>query len=156
MSLAAFRSKLHLAHYGEKDQVWFPKWLARFAGGKPPTAGLLPVTEALVIEFSRSLLRSGTPAWQRLQGVRAVEAYRDLMMKQILGRLAAAEKDSGAAAGSPEIADQQRLIGVIDPSEPQIMQSMRKELTSDGSCDSFVFAGRPNCKHLERHRSRVF
>ena len=138
MSLAAFRSKLHLAHYGEKDQVWFPKWLARYATGKPLTAGLLPVTESLVIEFSRSLMKSGTPAWQRLQGVRAVEAYRDLVlnvsepdltqMKQILGRLAAAEKDSGAAAGSPEIADQQRLIGVIDPSEPQILQSMRKEL----------------------------
>ncbi len=83
-------------------------------------------------------MKSGTPAWQRLQGVRAVEAYRDLVlnvsepdltqMKQILGRLAAAEKDSGAAVGSPEIADQQRLIGVIDPSEPQILQSMRKEL----------------------------
>ena len=138
MSLAAFRSKMHLAHYGEKDQVWFPKWLARYAAGKPLTAGLLPVTEALVIEFSRSFKKSGTPAWQRLQGVRAVEAYRDLVlnvsepnlteMKQILGRLAAAEKDSGAAAGSPEIADQQRLIGVIDPSEPQILQSMRKEL----------------------------
>jgi len=27
-----------------------------------------------VIEFSRSLMKSGTPAWQRLQGVRAVEA----------------------------------------------------------------------------------
>ncbi len=138
MSLAAFRSKLHLAHYGENDQVWFPKWLARYAAGKPLTTGLLPVTESLVIEFSRSLMKSGTPAWQRLQGVRAVEAYRDLVlnvsepdlteMKQILGRLAAAEKDSGAAAGSPEISDQQRLIGVIDPSEPQILQSMRKEL----------------------------
>jgi len=138
MSLAAFRSKLHLAQYGEKDQIWFPKWLARYAAGKPLTAGLLPVTEALVIEFSRSLMRSGTPAWQRLQGVRAVEAYRDLVlkvsepnlteMKQILGRLAAAEKDSGVAAGSPEIADQQRLIGVINPSEPQILQLMRKEL----------------------------
>ena len=138
MSLAAFRSKLHLAQYGEKDQVWFPKWLARYAAGKPLTAGLLPVTESLVIEFSRSLMKSGTPAWQRLQGVRAVEAYRDLVlnasepdltaMKQILGRLAATEKDSGAAPGSPEIADQQRLIGVIDPKEPQILQSMRKEL----------------------------
>ena len=66
MSLAEFRSKLHLARYGEKDQVWFPKWLGRYAAGKQLTAGLLPVTEALVIET-----------------------------KQILGRLTAAEKDSG-------------------------------------------------------------
>ena len=143
MSLAAFRSKLHVAQYGEKDQVWFPKWLARYAAGKPLTAGLLPVTESLVIEFSRSLLKSGTPAWQRLQGIRAVEPYRNLVlnvsepdlteMKQILGRLAAAEKDSGAAAGSPEIADQQRLNGVIDPTEPQILQLMRRQENGGGS-----------------------
>ena len=80
MSLAAFRSQLHLAHYGEKDQVWFPKWLARYAAGKPLTVGLLPVTGSLVMEFSRSLMQSGTPAWRRLQGVRAVEAYRDLVL----------------------------------------------------------------------------
>lgn len=83
-------------------------------------------------------MRSGPPAWQRLQGVRAVEAYRDLelnvsqpdltQMKQILGRHAPAEKDSGAPVGSPEITDQQRLIGVIDPSDPQILQLIRKEL----------------------------
>lgn len=115
MSLAAFRSKLHLAHYGENDQVWFPKWLARYAAGKPLTTGLLPVTESLVTEFSRSLMKSGAPAWQRLQCVRAVEAYRNLVlnvsepdltaMKQILGRLAATEKDSVTAAGSPEITE---------------------------------------------------
>ena len=44
MSLAAFRSKLHLPQYREKDQVWFPKWLARYPAEKPLAAGLLPVT----------------------------------------------------------------------------------------------------------------
>jgi hypothetical protein len=29
------------------------------------------------VEFSRSLLERNVPAWQRLQAVRAVEAYRD-------------------------------------------------------------------------------
>ena len=138
MSLAMFRKKMHDAQYGKNDQAWFPKWLARYAAGKALNRGVLPVTEALIVEFSRSLLKSGTPAWQRLQGVRAVEAYRDLVLnvaepclkqiKQILGRLAAAERESGAASGSPGIADEKQLIGVIDPSEPQILQAMRKEL----------------------------
>ena len=48
MSEVAFRRKLHVAQYGEREQVWFPKWLARYAGEKPLTAGLLPVTEVLV------------------------------------------------------------------------------------------------------------
>jgi hypothetical protein len=34
----------------------------RYAAEKPLTAGLLPVTESLVIEFSRSLMKSGTLA----------------------------------------------------------------------------------------------
>jgi hypothetical protein len=138
MSLDEFRKKMHDAQFGKNDQVWFPKWLARYAAGKVLTKGVLPVTESLVIEFSKSLLKSGVPAWQRLQGVRAVEAYRDLVlgipepclkrMKQVLGRLAASEKDSGAGAGSPGINDEKHLIGLIDPSEPQIIQAMRKEM----------------------------
>ncbi len=134
MSLAIFRQRMHEASYGENDKKWFPKWLARYADGKTQDNGLLPVTEPLVVEFSKSLLKSGTPAWQRLQGVRAVEAYRDLVlgtsepclkeMKTILGRFAAAERESGG----PGIQDEQQIIGIIDPSEPALIQQMRKEL----------------------------
>jgi len=81
MSLALLRKKMHDAQYGKNDQAWFPKWLARYAAGKCQKNGLLPVTRELVIEFSKSLLKSGTPAWQRLHGVRAVEAYWDLVQK---------------------------------------------------------------------------
>ena len=80
MSLAKFRQRLHEASYGENDKKWFPKWLARYADGKTLNDGVLPITEALVVAFSKSLLNSGTPAWLRLQGVRAVEAYRDLVL----------------------------------------------------------------------------
>ena len=89
---------------------------------------MLPVTAALAVQFSKSLLNSGTPAWQRLQGVRAVEAYRDLVlgtsepclkeMKAILGRFAAAERESGG----PGVQDEQPIIGIIDPSEPALIQ----------------------------------
>jgi len=134
MSLAIFRQRMHEASYGENDKKWFPKWLARYADGKTQDNGLLPVTAPLVVEFSRSLLNSGTPAWQRLQGVRAVEAYRDLVlgslepclndMKTILGRFAAAEQNSGSVS----LRDEQQIVGIIDPSEPALVQQMRREL----------------------------
>ncbi len=136
MSLSQFRALISSASIGKNDQEWFPKWLARYAVGKELQNGRFPVTIPLVIEFSRSLLHSGTPAWQRLQGVRAVEAYRTLVLKaeqpdlfeikQVLGRLAAVERDS-TAAGSSDIPDKE-LIGTIDPSEPDIIQQMRREL----------------------------
>lgn len=69
MSLAVFRERIHQGPMAENDRNWFPKWVARYADGKSLTSGFLPVTLDLVVEFSRSLLKSGTPAWQRLQGV---------------------------------------------------------------------------------------
>lgn len=84
------------------------------------------------------MLESGTPAWQRLQGVRAVEAYRELVLgtsqpclknvKQKLGRQIALEKERGLASGAPGVSDEKKLIGIIDPSEPFIIQRVRKEL----------------------------
>jgi len=139
MSLSEFKRRLSDAAYGKNDKVWFPRWLGRYAAGKELSRGKLPVTEELVIEFSRSLLQSGTPAWQRLQGVRAVEAYRDLMLqtakpslthlKRTLDRLTAHEKESGVAAGTaPDDRDVASLVGEIDTSEPAAIQEMRREL----------------------------
>ena len=42
----------------------------------------VPVTQEAVISFCRSLLLKKVPAWQRLQGVRAIEAYRDLVLRK--------------------------------------------------------------------------
>jgi hypothetical protein len=134
MSLNTFRRRLQESSYGENDKKWFPRWMARYAEGKTPAKGFLPVTESLVVEFSRALLKSGTPAWQRLQGIRAVEAYRELVlgtsepclnhMKTVLGRIADGERNSG----SPSLKDEQQIAGIIDPSEPPLVQQMRREL----------------------------
>ena len=70
MSLITFRRRLHESTYGENDRKWFPRWLARYVEGKTQTNKVLPVTKPLIVEFSKSLLKSGTPALQRLQGVR--------------------------------------------------------------------------------------
>ena len=70
-----------LLNEGKNDKKWFPKWLRRYASTVSAVQGNLPVTEAEVIQSSRSLLDHGTPAWQRLQAVRAVDAYRNLVLQ---------------------------------------------------------------------------
>ena len=101
----------------------------------------MPVTLEKVKEFSRSLRDNGTPAWQRLQAVQAVEAYRDLVLKtdqpslaamrQTLQRRAAQERQEetveGVAASRPGTRDERHLIGVIDPTEPEVLQELRRE-----------------------------
>ena len=100
--------------------------------------GRLPVSQEEVIQFLRSLLQSRTPAWQRLQAVRAIEAYRDLVLqarvppldeiRQTLSRLADQERAVGPGSSRPGVADERHLIGQIDPNEPGVVQKMRGEL----------------------------
>jgi hypothetical protein len=100
--------------------------------------GDLRVTEADVIDFSKALRDTKTPAWQRLEAVRAIEAYRNLVLKteepslqhvrQTLSSIAAKEKADGPGADRPGIEDERHLIAWIDPAKPEIIQRMRREL----------------------------
>jgi hypothetical protein len=142
MSVGEFQRRLPGAKYAQNDLKYFPLWVRRYAEEVTPENGRLPVSVESVKEFSRSLLKSGAPAWQRLQAVRAVEAYRDLILRtgepslgeirQALQRLAARERDqaaTGAAGASePGVEDERHLIGIIDPDEPQCLQELRREL----------------------------
>jgi len=138
MNVKKFSWLLNEARLGKNDRRWFPRWLRRYAATVPMVGGELPVTGADVIKFSQSLRDNGTPAWQRLQAVRAVEAYRNLVLKteepsladmrQTLGRLADQERALGTGGGRPGVQDERHLIGRIDPREPAIVQQMRKEL----------------------------
>ncbi len=97
--------------------------------------GTLSVTREEVLRFLQTLRDNGTPAWQRLQAVRAVELYRNLVLKtqqpvlheirQTLGRLAERERTAGNDAARLGIADERELVGIIDPAEPAILQQMR-------------------------------
>ena len=84
MTLVGFEMAVAVSEdLGENDRVWFPKWLRRYAMSFPK--GLtdeLPVNRDTVLRFSRNLLESGAPAWQRWQAVRSLEAYRDLILKR--------------------------------------------------------------------------
>ncbi len=89
MSIPKFQYLLSRADYRQNDKKYFPLWIRRYAEAVEAGRGRLPVTIERVTEFSRSLRDSGTPAWQRLQAVQAVEAYRDLVLETDQPSLAA-------------------------------------------------------------------
>ena len=138
MSVANFCRLLHEARFGKNDKEWFPRWIRRYASSVNAGEGRLPVGQEEVISFLQSLLKSKTPAWQRLQAVRAIEAYRDLVLqtavpsltpiRQKLSQMADQERATGVGSGRPGVQDERQLIGRIDPAEPAIVQQMRREL----------------------------
>jgi integron integrase len=138
MTVARFCAILPGSKLPATDKEWFPRWIRRYASSCQATAGNVTVGESEIIAFLRSLREHGTPAWQRLQAVRAVEAYRALVLKAsapdlqhirlALSRLAEQEKQRGAADESPGLRDERQLVGRIDPSEPPVIQQVRREL----------------------------
>jgi hypothetical protein len=138
MSVIRFCGLIGSANLSEADRKWFPRWIRSYASSLKISKGDLRVTEADVIEFSKSLRDTKTPAWQRLQAVRAIEAYRNLVLKteepslqhirQTLSGIAAKEKADGPGADRPGIEDERHLIAWIDPAEPEVIQRMRREL----------------------------
>ena len=142
MSVKRFQYLLHHAEYHQDDKTYFPKWVRRYAETVTSQNGNLTVTLDAVVAFSRSLRDNRVPSWQRLQAVRAVEAYRDLVlrtdqpslaeMRRVLQRHAAAN-DPGdlfqaTGCGPAGNRDEPQIVGIIDPNEPEVIQHLRREL----------------------------
>lgn len=138
MSVAQFCAIVRGTKLPAADKEWFPRWIRRYASSCGDPVGKLPVSENRVVPFLQDLRDHGTPAWQRLQAVKAIDAYRALILdaeaphlRQIrltLSRLAAQERDSGESTGPPGSRDERHLVGHIDPSEPAVIQQVRREL----------------------------
>ena len=138
MSVDRFCAILPGTKLPRADKTWFPRWIRRYASSCGDLGGSLSVSERQVVEFLRSLRDHGTPAWQRLQAVRAIEAYQSLVhgvdaveLRHIhlaLSRLAEQAKTSGAAFEVPGVRDERHLVGLIDSSEPLVIQQVRREL----------------------------
>jgi hypothetical protein len=136
MSVANYCRLLNEAKLGTNDKEWFPRWIRRYAASVTAVNDRLPVSSEEVIRFLRSLRDSQTPAWQRLQAVRAIETYRNLVLqtgepslqeiRQTLSRLA--DQDRATGSGRPGVMDEPQLVGQIDLSEPAVIQQMRKEM----------------------------
>ena len=77
MSVDVFCRNLPSLPFGKNDRKWFSMWIRRYAGSlKRGKTDTLAVDEPDVIRFLKALRDNGTPAWQRLQAARTVEAYR--------------------------------------------------------------------------------
>ena len=132
MSVTSFRHHVASAPLAKVDKEWFPRWIQRFAESLQRPQGNLVVSEITVISFLRSLRDNGTPAWQRLQAVRAVEAYQRLTLgatepslrpiRLTLGRLADQETAANRGHDHSGFRDERHLVGRIDPREPPILQ----------------------------------
>ncbi len=138
MSVETFCRNLPSLPYGKNDRNWFPKWIRRYAGGlRRGKTDELPVDESVVIRFLQSLRDNGVPAWQRLQGARAVETYREhvletdqpslVAIKRTLQRLAAQERSgvSNATDNGQEVPD---VVGPLPSNEPELIGRLRGEL----------------------------
>ncbi|GEM_PF-1667783 len=69
MSLEKFEMQIGAStQVGENDRVWFPRWIRRYAlSVRKGLVNDLPVNRESTLRFSRTLLESGAPAWQRWQ-----------------------------------------------------------------------------------------
>ncbi len=119
-------------------KIWFEK-LSRFHGRKPQATWEFTADD--VIAFLRDRLRRKTPAWKRLKIIQSLICYRryvqaapfdDLtFIRTKLEDLALAEKvkeerlrESGDVTAE-EIED---VVGHIDPSEPDVIQNLRRAI----------------------------
>ena len=138
MSVEYYCSRVRDSSLSPADQRWFPAWIRRYAEATKTTSGPLPVTREGVIDFLRMLRNGGTPAWQRLQATRAIEAYQILVLethrphlqdiRSTLSRLADQERTAARSDTGPGLHDERHLVGIIDPHEPAIIQKTRREL----------------------------
>ena len=125
MSTERFKFLLTDTKLSKNDKTWFPRWIKRYGISNRLVNGLFPLSESQVMDFSRELRDNGLPAWQRLQAVRALGTYRDLVLKSAepsltfvknkLSQLAARERELGAAAATAP--------GAPAPLAPQVLDS---------------------------------
>jgi len=138
MSVKLFRQRIAFCKISKNDKNWFPKWILRYSSFLQSDQDAdLPLNKESAVAFSRSLLKSSVPAWQRLQAVRALECYRNLVrqskdpsldeMKVLLHDLVAKEKvdDEFQATAGGSMGGE---VGPIDPNEPAEIQKIRQKL----------------------------
>ncbi len=140
--LSLFTDRLRTYPIGQADRNWFLKWIKRYGQFvAQPEDVPFTVDRESTLGFSRQLLSRGIPAWQRLQAVRCLIAYRTLVLlnnddslnsiRSKLADLAAAESQLGAGSGNrasdklpePDIED-----GRVVPGEAKIVTDFRKTI----------------------------
>lgn len=139
MTLLSFEKAVAVAEgLAESERVWYPKWVRRYAMTFPKgLSAELPVNRDTAIQFSRTLLEAGAPAWQRWQAVRALECYRNLVLKRAepdlssitakLAQLGRQERNLDLNV-PPTVEELASIRGKVDPAEPPLIQTMRGDM----------------------------
>lgn len=135
MSLLQFEKEIAVIKLNVDDRVWFVRWAQRYAEDvRADVEQALPVSLNTVMAFSRHLLQHRAPAWQRLQAVRAIVCYNDIVLGNstaefdpMLRRLKQ-QASFESRAGIGERISLDEIRGMIDPNEPKLLQSLRSEI----------------------------
>ncbi len=137
MSANQFAASVKTYNLKSEDELWFPRWVFRFAKYLDLTRNQrITTSRSEVIRFLRMLRDRGTPAWQRLQAVKSLHCYQ----KRIVGTDDLHVEDVILKLG--QIADQERLSQTqhsdeqfsntikqnIDDSLPPSLMRMQEEL----------------------------
>ena len=139
MTVASFRRCVALKKLKDGDRQWLPKWLsayAKFHGVKSEDVQL-DMDEARAIAFLRSLRDRKVEAWRRLQAMRAMELYQQVILRtpnvdflpirKKLMELAAAEKaNPGIATRPSDLVPGEGNAGKIKRGDPESIQEMQK------------------------------
>lgn len=132
MTIQAFRQKLATArNVTAGDREWFPKWLGRYTSGRGNSLDRIAVRVDDVIAFSRMLRDANAAAWQRLQAVRALAAYKHLVLAEKTDELAEiVHKLRGVAAAERRSNPEGFLgsVGKLDAQEHEAVREMRRTL----------------------------
>lgn len=116
---------------GQEDwaSIWFGK-LARFHRIKQPEHWQF--TEQHVIDFLRSRLKAGTPAWKRLRIVEGLIGYRNRERQSQTPRLEPIRAKLQEIALREKYQDDEETIeevaGKVDPDDPDIVQQMQRTM----------------------------
>ncbi len=122
---------------GQSDRHWFILWAKRYSQFLDcKESDRFPVDANHVVKFCRELLANGVPAWQRLQAVRCLIAYRAIVLgcnddsldgvRAKLADVAALERDGDIDGGEED--DVMPATGVVPRDEPEVIREMRRTL----------------------------
>jgi len=124
---------------GENDREWFVRWIKRYQEfGQYAADVRFEVDRAKTLAFCREILANGTPAWQRLQAVRCLIAYRALVLgepddlladiRAKLAELAANESVRGGSSADGNLPEPPVEDGPVVAGEPGYLTEFRRTL----------------------------
>ena len=130
MSLLQLKRAVGAGTFRSNDKVWFPRWVEKYAAfHKQRPDRRLTIGRQQVVDFLISLKTSGAAAWRRLQAARALDFYSKAVLKSESPLTDVVEKLTELALAdrvSSQVEDGDS--GVLDASEPEVIQELRRRL----------------------------